>query len=231
MEVIVRAGTRRSSDHSINQDRVVVAETVFSDVRDVSERLDGPTLVAVLDGLGGHRAGEVASQIVGEQLAKAEVPTDESTTTALLQRADEALHEAAHRDPSHAGMGTTAALLALDADGRGALVANVGDSSIWKLGDDGLVELSVSDRAFGSTILQCLGANNHGIEPHVRRIEVHAGDRLLLASDGLTDVVSSDAIEQLLRDDPAHAVERLIETVERAGPPDDVTVVLVEVVA
>jgi PPM family protein phosphatase len=230
VDVDVRAGTRRSETHERNQDRLVLGTVVVGDDPQVrSDRLGGPALIAVLDGLGGHRAGDVASQLAGEQLAGARVPTDEDAVSDLLNRADQALHDAATRDPSHAGMGTTAALLAFDDDGSGALVANVGDSTVWRLGADGLEELSVSDRAFGSTIFQCLGANSHGVQPHVRRVEVRDGDRLLLASDGLTDVVGTDTIAAILRDDPSGAVERLIRTVEDAGPPDDVTVVVVDV--
>jgi PPM family protein phosphatase len=229
VDVVVRAGTRRSETHDRNQDRVVLGSTVLGDDPQVrTGRLDGPALIAVLDGLGGHRAGDVASQLAGQQFAEAEVPTDEAAVTALLDRADQALHDAATRDTRYVGMGTTAAVLAFGANGSAALVANVGDSTVWRLSADGLHELSVSDRAFGSTIYQCLGAGSHGVQPHVQRIEVRQGDRLLLASDGLTDVVSEDTIAAMLRDD-TDVVERLIETVEAAGPPDDVTVVVVDV--
>lgn len=229
MDVAVRAGTRRSQTHERNQDRVVVGSTIVGDdPRVVGERLSGPALIAVLDGLGGHRAGDVASQLAGQRFASAEVPEDEDGVVALLNQADRLLHEAGEEDGRYTGMGTTAALLAFGVDGHQALVANVGDSTVWRLNADGLHELSVSDRAFGSTILQCLGASDRGVEPHVQRVEVQRGDRILLASDGLTDVLAPDTIATVLREgsDP---VERLIEIVEDAGPPDDVTVVVVDV--
>lgn len=230
MDVDVRAGTRRSATHERNQDRLVFGRTIVGDDPEVhADRLGGPALVAVLDGLGGHRAGDVASQLAGEQLAQGTAPTDEAGVTELLKHADRVLHDAASQNPDYAGMGTTAALLTFG-DGDEVVVANVGDSMVWRLSADGLEQLTVSDRAFGSTIVQCLGANSHGVDPHVRRIEVHDGDRLLLASDGLTDVMGTDSIAAILRDDPAHAVERLIETTEAAGPPDDVTVVVVDVI-
>lgn len=232
MQVDVRAGTRRAGAHERNQDRVVLGRTVVGDDPQVhADRLGGPALIAVLDGLGGHRAGDVASQLAGQELAEAEVPTDEAEITALLHQTDRRLHDAAMGDARYEGMGTTAALVAFAADGSTALVANVGDSTIWRLNDQGLEELSVSDRAFGSTIFQCLGASAYGVDPHVQRIEVEPGDRLLLASDGLTDVIGLDDIAARLRDDAdaSDAVERLIETVEAAGPPDDVTVVVIDV--
>lgn len=231
MDVAVRAGTRRSMTHDRNQDRIVVGSTIVGDDPQlVDERVDGPALIAVLDGLGGHRAGDVASQLAGQRFASADVPQDPDGVTALLNQADRLLHEAGAEDARCAGMGTTAALLAFGADGAQALVANVGDSTVWRLNGDGLHELSVSDRAFGSTIFQCLGATDLGVEPHVQRVEVQRGDRILLASDGLTDVLTTDTIAAVLREGNG-AVERLIETVEEAGPPDDVTVVVVDVLS
>jgi PPM family protein phosphatase len=229
VDLVVRAGTRRSKTHDRNQDRVVLGSTVVGDDPQViDDRLGGPALIAVLDGLGGHRAGDVASELAGRRFAEAQVPEDEDGVTALLNDADRLLHDTALGDPRYEGMGTTAAMLAFGADGHEALVASVGDSTVWRLNAEGLHQLSVSDRAFGSTILQCLGASSLGVEPHVKRIEVRDGDRILLASDGLTDVIDTDTIAALLRDG-SEAVERLIETVEAAGPPDDVTVVVVDV--
>lgn len=231
MEVTVRASTRRSRTHERNQDRAVVGSTVLADDPEVvGDRLEGPALIAVLDGLGGHRAGDVASELAGQRFAGAEIPLDEDGVTALLRQADRLLHEAGEGEPRYAGMGTTAALLAIGADGGQALVANVGDSTVWRLDADGMHELSVSDRAFGSTIHQCLGASDRGVEPHVTTVEVQRGDRILLASDGLTDVLGSDRIAAVLREGD-DAVERLIEIVEQAGPPDDVTVVVVDVLS
>ena len=229
MDVAVRAGTRRSRTHERNQDRAVIGPTILGDdPRVVGDRMEGPSLIVVLDGLGGHRAGDVASQLAGQRFAEAEVPKDEDGVTDLFDQADRLLHDAGESEPRYAGMGTTAALLAFGADGQAALVANVGDSTVWRLNADGMHELTVSDRAFGSTILQCLGASDRGVEPHVARVELQPGDRILLASDGLTDVLATDRIAAVLREG-TDAVDRLIDIVEHAGPPDDVTVVVVDV--
>lgn len=231
MDAAVRAGTRRSRTHERNQDRAVIGSTILGDdPRVVSDRLGGPALIAVLDGLGGHRAGDVASQLAGQGFAGAEVPEDEDGVAALLSQTDRLLHEAGEQDARYTGMGTTVALLAFGADGHQPLVANVGDSTVWRLSADGLHELSVSDRAFGSTILQCLGASERGVEPHVKRVEVQPGDRILLASDGLTDVLRTDRIAAVLREG-TDAADRLIQIVGDAGPPDDVTVVVVDVLS
>lgn len=233
MQARVHACTVRSRAHERNEDRAVVGDAVLASTTEV-ERTDvtGPALVAVLDGLGGHPAGDVASEYAGRLLAEAAFPADESGTGQLLQQADVALQDAMRDVPERFGMGTTVAVLALEADGH-AMVASVGDSSVWHLaGDERLARLTVSDRDEGSRIRQCLGAGGeHLVEPHTDRVRVAAGERFLLATDGLTDVVPPEHIEAALRDDVEHAAEKLFSQVDEAGRPDDVTIVVVETVA
>lgn len=151
--------------------------------------------------------------------------------TAVLARADRLLQDAARVEPERAGMATTAAVLVL-ADDRGrVLVGNVGDSSVSRLGPDGLRAVSVSDRGTGHAIRQSLGGRGHpGPTPHVDALEMGVGDRLLLATDGLTDVIGAEAIEATLRDERREPAARLLRMVEAAGAPDDVALVVADVV-
>jgi PPM family protein phosphatase len=227
MEADVWTITRRSNTHHVNEDRAVVGETVF-DATDGCEhrRVTTPALLAVLDGLGGHAAGDVASERTARLLAGANAPGDEEAVAELLHQADHDLQEAMHAEPGLAGMGTTVALLVLDRDG--ALVANAGDSSVWRLRNGVLETLAVSDRIGASGIAQCLGAGG-GVEPHIRRATLRPGDRLLLASDGLTDVVPTTEAAPVLADDVERAATRLYRRVEEAHLPDDVTIIVAEV--
>ncbi len=230
MQAHVHACTTRSATHDRNQDRAVVGDAVLASTADVEHReVGGPAIIAVLDGLGGHPAGDVASEVAGQMLASADVPGGEDGTSQLLQRADIMLQDAMRDRPERFGMGTTVAMLALGANGHGT-VANVGDSTVFRLADGGhLDQLTVTDRAAGSTIRQCLGATgDYVVEPHAFRIELSPGELYLLATDGLTDVVPLPDIEAALRRDPAHAVEVLHAAVDEAGRPDDVTIVVVE---
>lgn len=230
MQARVHACTTRSRTHERNEDRAVVGHAVLASTVDVERaHVEGPTLIAVLDGLGGHPAGDVASEFAGRLLADAAFPDDEAGTSALLREADVALQDAMRDVPERFGMGTTAALLALDADGH-AMVASVGDSSVWRLTEgERLAQLTVSDRDGGSRITQCLGAGGeYLLEPHTDRFPVSAGERFLLATDGLTDVVPPDHLEAALRDDVEHAAEKLFSQADEAGRPDDVTIVVVE---
>jgi hypothetical protein len=107
-----------------------------------------------------------------------------------------------------------------EAPGR---AANVGDSTVWLQRGDHIEELSVSDRWSNGGVLQCLGANDDGVVPHVRSLDLGPGDRLLVATDGLTDVLPSDLLHHVLTGDARRGAERLLELVEQAGVPDDLT--------
>jgi PPM family protein phosphatase len=219
--------TRRSLSHTTNEDRAVVGEEVFADTPTVEHRtLTGPTLLSALDGLGGHAAGDVASELAAKLLAASDIPRDEVGAAELLRLADRTLHDAMRSDPSRDGMGATVAFLAIDGDQ--AIAANVGDASAWRLRDGELEALSVTDRMGASGVLQCLGAHD-GVTPHVRSIDLDAGDRLLLASDGLTDVVAPEVFQVRLGEQVEEAAQELLTLVERARLPDDVVIVVAEV--
>lgn len=222
----VHAYTRHATMRTRNQDRAVVGRAVLEETGSVEHHdLDTPALLGVFDGLGGHPAGDVASEIGARVVAEADLPTGPDDAEALLRRAHRALLEAARREPHLVGMGTTAVFAVVD---RGeALVANVGDSTAWRLAGDELEELSVADRG-GFGLLQCLGGYEPDVEvvPHVSTIPLAPGDRLLLASDGLTDVVPLELIRTALRGDAGEAAGQLAEAVEQSGLPDDLTIVI-----
>lgn len=226
MQVDVWAVTHASQDHDENEDRTVVGHEVVADAATVEHhRLATPVLLAALDGLGGHRAGHVASHLAAKLLAAAEAPSDESAATTLIGLADRTLHDAMQTDPEQAGMGATVALVSVQ-DER-LVVANVGDTMAWRQANGDLEVLTVSDRLAGSQITQCLGATGE-LAPHVRTVEAAVGDRVLLASDGLTDVVDVSTIARTLAGPVDAIVPDLYALVEAAQFPDDVTILLAE---
>jgi PPM family protein phosphatase len=233
MRLALQACTRQSARHQANQDRATVGEDVLS-VTAAPElrRLGPPALVAVLDGVGGAPAGDLAADLAARTIAAAEPPATEQHLVELLERADQLVLDAGRVEPLHAGMATTAGLLLLLDDEGAALVANVGDSRIARLESGGLVGLSTSDRVGHATIHQALGGPpGQTVTPHVAAVQLAVGDRLLLATDGLTDVVDPDTVARMLSEDHPDPARRLLETVERAGVPDDVTIVVVDVEA
>ena len=210
----------------------------------------GARLLALADGMGGHAAGEVASQLVIAALAHLD---DDEPGGDLLSQLDSAVHEgnstiAAHveADPQLEGMGTTLTAI-LFAGNRLGLV-HVGDSRGYMLRDGELTQITkddtfvqtlvdegriTADEAHShpqrSLIMRAL--TGHEVEPTLTVREAHAGDRYLLCSDGLSDPVSFDTIHEALQiADVTDSADRLIEMALRGGGPDNVTVVVADVV-
>ncbi len=210
----------------------------------------GARLLALADGMGGHAAGEVASQLVIAALAHLD---DDEPGGDLLSQLNEAVHEgnsaiAEHveADPDLEGMGTTLTAI-LFAGNRLGLV-HVGDSRGYLLRDGELNQITkddtfvqtlvdegriTADEAHShpqrSLIMRAL--TGHEVEPTLIMREAKAGDRYLLCSDGLSDPVSKDTILEALQIlDVSESADRLIELALRGGGPDNVTVVVADVV-
>jgi serine/threonine protein phosphatase PrpC len=215
-----------------------------SDVGLVRQRNEDALLVdqqrrvfAVADGLGGHPAGDVASRIAIETIRGelAAVPHDAEVEKALaeaLHRAHDAVWHDAEQDRSHRGMGTTAVLAHLSAAEDTAWVAHVGDSRAY-LSRDGQVDQLTRDHTSGGLyfrghITQALGSPG-GVAPDTGRVELRPGDRLLLCTDGLTDMLTDPEIAGIL-DQGAGAEEtcdRLVGAAKQRGGTDNVTVIVV----
>ncbi|MFB9234932.1 PP2C family protein-serine/threonine phosphatase [Plantactinospora siamensis] len=209
----------------------------------------GERLVAVADGIGGQPAGEVASEIAIAALTPLDRPTGADPAaemSAAVAEANRRIRSAAGADPASQGMGTTvtAALLADDE----LVLAHVGDSRCYLLRNGRLYQLTRDD-----TFVQALvdegvltpdEARRHpqrsmvtravqggNVEPTVGTLPAQAGDRLLLCSDGLSDVVDDAVIGQALAGygDREHCAEQLVKLAHQAGAPDNVTAVIADI--
>lgn len=210
----------------------------------------GARLLALADGMGGHAAGEVASQLVIAALAHLD---DDEPGGDLLSKLDSAVREgnsaiAAHveADPELEGMGTTLTAI-LFAGNRLGLV-HIGDSRGYLLRDGELNQITKDD-TFVQTLVDegritaeeahshpqrsliMRALTGHEVEPTLIMREARAGDRYLLCSDGLSDPVSHETILEALQiPDVAESADRLIELALRGGGPDNVTVVVADVI-
>ena len=210
----------------------------------------GPRLLAVADGMGGHAAGDVASKVV---IAALEHLDDDTPSGDLLQSLREAvfegsehLREVIRESPQLEGMGTTLTAI-LFAGGRLGL-CHVGDSRAY-LVRDGQMSQITHDDTFVQTLIDdgritAEEANSHPqrslllralngqeVEPDLSMREARAGDRYLLCSDGLSGVVSEETLAEALKDpDPEATADRLIELALRSGGPDNVTVIVADVI-
>jgi protein phosphatase len=210
----------------------------------------GPRLIAIADGMGGHAGGEVASKIViGAMEDLDEDRQIEDLITALreaVEDANESLSLQVSQDSKLEGMGTT--LTALRFSGSKVGLVHVGDSRGYLLRDGQLSQIThddtyvqslvdvgklTADEAMHhprkSVILRAL--NGTVVEPDVSIREAIIGDRYMLCSDGLTDVVRPETLREALSEgDPQDCADRLVALALRGGGPDNVTVIVADVV-
>ncbi|APT83763.1 PP2C family protein-serine/threonine phosphatase [Corynebacterium aquilae] len=211
----------------------------------------GPHLLALADGMGGHAAGEVASQIMISHMRRLDVAAEDMDMLAVLGMvADEgnrAIAAQVRAHPDTDGMGTT--LTALMFDGEQFGLCHVGDSRGYRLRDGALEQITVDDTYVQSLVdagdldpedisthpqrsLILKAYTGRPVEPTLRSVDAQVGDRLLLCSDGLSDPVTASTIETtLLEGTPEQAARRLVELALRSGGPDNVTVVVADVIA
>lgn len=213
-------------------------------------------LLLVADGMGGHRAGEVASAMSVVNLEgfllntlkrffSLQVPEEQNVMKefqgALLQ-ADARIFEEASRHPEMLGMGTTLTM-AFAADWR-LFVAHAGDSRCFLLSGGELRQLTqdhtqvaelvragvlspaeASCHPFRHVITNVLGGNEPGVRVEMHKLDLEAGDVLLLCSDGLTEMVPDARIAAILQEEqePRPACERLVAEANERGGKDNVT--------
>jgi protein phosphatase len=232
------------------------AATDVGRVRQINEDryLADERLFAVADGVGGHQAGEVASQTSVETLARV-FGEGEHTIEGLVTAAEAANHavwELAQGSREKRGMGTTLTALALvQENGEEALaLINIGDSRAYLLQQGELLQLtedhSLVEELVRDGKLTPAEAQVHpqrsiitralGMEPVIQvdswEITPYTGDRILLCSDGLTNELSDERIASTLRQlaDPQEAAHELVRQARAAGGSDNITVVVVDVV-
>ena len=214
----------------------------------------GPRLLAIADGMGGHAAGEVASAVAiaaiapldKQNLTSAEAMLDALATAVAAAR--DTLHDMSASDPAVEGMGTT--LTALLWDDAQVAVCHIGDSRAYLLRDNDLYQITRDHTLIQSLVdegrLSPAAAANHPqrslimralqgsteAEPDLAIHEALLGDRYLLCSDGLTDVVSDEDVHEVLSAvaDADEAVNQLITLAIRNGGPDNVTCIVADVV-
>lgn len=206
------------------------------------ESIDTAVLI-VADGMGGHVAGEVASRIAVNTAASISLEPEDRVAAA-----NRAIREEVAREPSLEGMGTTLTLVHLEEGGR-ANLAHIGDSRAYLLRSGDLRQLSEDHTVAAEYVAsgkitaeearshpqrhmltRCLGLTRF-VNVDIVELELQVGDRLLLCSDGLTDMVFDDDLATALGDGaPVDDVTwRLIEMANEAGGVDNITVIVADV--
>jgi len=221
--------------------------------------IDGVCLFVLADGMGGHNAGEVASQMAVEgivEFVRREVQSQSLPITELLplavKAANKAIFDRANAEWSKRGMGATVVTLLIGEAQEKAYYAHLGDSRLYCLRDRELKPLTsdhslrneARKKGYSEEEVQFLAKNilTHGlgIEQNViiqspdslNFTDLQANDVFLLCSDGLTDDLSDEVIKDVLqRDDftPEKICQELIKWANRAGGRDNITAVVVRV--
>lgn len=211
-------------------------------------------LFVVADGMGGHAAGEVASEMAVQTLERElaglkdlEDKTSGERVMEALRMANRTIHDRTITEVDKQGMGTTASVLIVS--GMRYLIGQVGDSRVYLLRDGALQQLTkdhsyVQEQVdagfltpeqaryhpYSNVITRCVGASPD-VQPDVYAGEVRMGDLFLVASDGLTGMVDDRRLQMLLmsRSVPERKVHSLIAEANGRGGLDNITAIVVEV--
>lgn len=209
----------------------------------------------VADGMGGHAAGEVASEMAVQIVARHLLPLGSvkeegarDSVAQSLRDANRAIYERMLAEVDKQGMGTTASVMVLS--DTGYLIGQIGDSRIYLLRDGALTQLTkdhsyVQEQVdaglltpeqaryhpYSNVITRCVGASDV-VEPDTYSGELKPGDVFLVASDGLTGMVDDRRLQQLLlsRASAGRVVDALIAEANYRGGLDNITAIVVQIV-
>ena len=208
-------------------------------------------LFIVADGMGGHIGGEIASaSVIGRlgPLASTRDVTPKTIEKALARAVKDIV---AHPDTTDEGTGTTVTGVYLDVSQAEPhwVSLNIGDSRVYLLRDDNLVQITVDhsvvqeliasgrlspeeaeNHPYGNVITRAVGPSE-GVRPDYVRLDVVDGDRFVICSDGLTKELTDYGIKHFLdaHADPAEAIEAMLDAALENGGRDNVTIVLLDV--
>lgn len=210
--------------------------------------LVAPPLYVVCDGMGGHEGGEVASAIAVDTIARcAPSELDAEGLGHAVEEANLAIIQGARDGVGKEGMGTTCTAAMLE--GEKMVVAQVGDSRAYLL-HNGVLQQITRDHSVVADLVESgeispAEARTHqwrsyitralGLDPYMQadlyEINVAAGDRLMLCSDGLYSMVSDEGISEILQTvaNPQEAADVLVDEALAGGGNDNITVIVVDV--
>jgi PPM family protein phosphatase len=250
-EVLTRSRTVRAADGRI--------ELAWAEATDTGRRRDvnqdavlaSFPLYVVADGMGGHIGGEIASASTVERLTGVveQGTVTPKTIEKALARAVKDI--ASHPETTDDGTGTTVTGLFLDLTGAEPhwVTLNIGDSRVYLLRDDALVQVTTDhsvvqelvaagrlspeeaeNHPYGNVITRAVGPSD-SVRPDYVRLDVLDGDRFVVCSDGLTKELTDFGIRHFLREcpDPAAAVTAMLDAALENGGRDNITIIVLNV--
>jgi len=244
-----RGKVREANEDSILCDKIYskddCSESLAFDFSDKNQ-----WIIALADGMGGAAAGEVASRKTVQTLQTCRDYTSTGIAEALC-RINQELYQAVADDEKLRGMGSTVSGICHGPDGYVAF--NVGDSRIYRQQDQFLSQISKDDTAEQilidagksdpgrirgkglNQLTQALGGGGEyrDIEPNIFPITIKRQSRLLLCSDGLTDMVDLDALEAIMSQEKDNniAINKLFDAAMQKGGRDNISIIILELCA
>lgn len=233
---ITDIGKRRK----VNQDFVYSSEEPIGNL---------PNLFVVADGMGGHNAGDYASKVTVEVMVREIERSFEKNPAIILRKAISAANEVIRRQaaeqPGLEGMGTT--VVAATGIGGYLQIANVGDSRLYVVNEEikqitrdhslveemvrigGLNREEARNHPDKNIITRAVGASDT-VEPDFFTVELEDGDRVLMCSDGLTNMVEDEEICRMLNcaGTPEEKAAELVKAANENGGRDNISVILLE---
>jgi PPM family protein phosphatase len=212
-------------------------------------RHDESGIYIVADGMGGHKAGEVASTMavdtIRNYLLSQKKINDQSLMDAIYV-ANNLIFKSAAANQQQTGMGTTVVSMLIT--GAGISLCHVGDSRAYMLRDGKLIKLTedhtyvneqfknglltqeqMETHSMKNVLTRSLGFSEQ-LKVESQKLDLHKQDRYILCTDGLTHMVSDDVIAELAgMPDAVHAVSTLIEVANANGGDDNITVLIIDV--
>lgn len=225
----------------INQDYVFCCEEPIGNL---------PNLFIVADGMGGHNAGDYASRFCVEffkqKIEESDLISPIALIEAAIKEANIALRRQSRAQIELEGMGTT--FVSATIFDKDMYVSNIGDSRLYVIGnemkqiteDHSLVEAMVKTGEIKRSearvhpnkniITRAIGTNET-VEPDFFEVSLEEGNTILMCSDGLTNMLEDETIEQIIRenDDPEKAAETLVKCANQNGGRDNISIIIIKV--
>jgi len=237
--------TDRGSVRTQNQDRVLFVKPFDVNVKSVKG-----CLAIVADGMGGHKSGEIASQMATEIFSKEYFKSNESILNALkyaFETANQTVFQTAQKSDKYKGMGTTLSSVAIW--NNELYVTHIGDSRIYLISKDSIVQLT-KDHTYvqhlidtkviteserdahpnGNVITKALGTQRNTTADIFKAKQVFSQDqKILICSDGLYEYIKDDELKSIiLNHNSEMAAQKLISFAKKRGGHDNITVLIVE---
>ena len=235
---ITHRGTVREGNEDCIAIGLWVSQETMQAARYFEHDLDESFACLVADGMGGHNDGEQASLLVAKNLSRRLLVLGPSAVTSAVKAVNAELYANVREHPERAGMGST--VVGLVAHEQRLAIFNVGDSRAYRVGEKGLVQLSVDDSMSPSwkpgagaerstKLLQCFGGRTTftDIEPNLHREACAPGNTYLLCCDGLYETLLEEEIAALVGADLKASVEALLRAALDKKARDNVTIALV----